>query len=130
MKESAHKVKHDLLLNFLSRKAFLHKQPFFLYFAMTSPHTPINPSKRFLDKSGVSKYADFLMKTDFSIGRIVRAIDNLGMAENTLVIFTADNRTSPMCNFEALEQKNVHLREHWQGHKADSPAHYPRHTHL
>ena len=95
------------------------EQPFFLYFAMTSPHTPINPSKRFQGKSSVSKYADFLMETDWSVGRIVRAIDDLGLAENTLVIFTADNGTSPKCNFEGLEQKNVHLRDHWRGHKAD-----------
>ena len=94
-------------------------KPFFLYFAMTSPHTPINPSERFQGKSGVSKYADFLMETDWSVGRLMAALDDHGLAENTLVIFTADNGTSPKCNFEGLEQKNVHLREHWRGHKAD-----------
>ena len=95
------------------------EQPFFLYFAMTSPHTPINPSQQFQGKSGVSKYADFLMETDWSVGRIIRAIDDLGLAPNTLVIFAADNGTSPKCDFEGLEKKNVHLREHWRGHKAD-----------
>jgi len=60
---------------------------------MTSPHTPINPSKRFLGQSGISKYADFLMETDWSVGQIVRAIDDLGLSENTLIIFTADNGT-------------------------------------
>ena len=94
-------------------------KPFFLYFAMTSPHTPINPSERFQGKSGVSKYADFLMETDWSVGRLMAALDDQGLAENTLVIFTGDNGTSPKCDFEGLEQKNVHLREHWRGHKAD-----------
>jgi len=94
-------------------------KPFFLYFAMTSPHTPINPSEKFKGKSGVSKYADFLMETDWSVGQVMRAIDDAEVAENTLLIFAADNGTSPKCDFEGLEQKNVHLREHWRGHKAD-----------
>jgi arylsulfatase A-like enzyme len=96
-----------------------HDRPFFLYFAMTSPHTPINPSERFQGKSGVSKYADFLMETDWSVGRLMAVLEDQGLAENTLVIFTADNGTSPKCDFEGLEQKNVYLREHWRGHKAD-----------
>ena len=95
------------------------EKPFFLYFAMTSPHTPINPSARFQGASGVSKYADYLMETDWSIGQLLNAIDDAALAENTLVIFAADNGTSPKCDFEGLEQKNVHLREHWRGHKAD-----------
>ena len=95
------------------------KQPFFLYFAMTSPHTPINPSPPFQGKSGVSKYADFIMETDWCVGQIMCALDQRGLSENTLLIFTADNGTSPKCNFGELEQKNVHLREHWRGHKAD-----------
>lgn len=95
------------------------KQPFFLYFAMTSPHTPINPSPQFQGKSGVSKYADFIMETDWCVGQIMQALDQHKLSNNTLLIFTADNGTSPKCNFGELEQKNVHLREHWRGHKAD-----------
>jgi arylsulfatase A-like enzyme len=93
--------------------------PFFLYFPMTSPHTPINPSKRFKGKSGISKYADFLMETDFSAGQVVEALDRHGLSENTLVIFTTDNGTSPKCKFDELEQKGAHLRENWRGMKAD-----------
>ncbi|MHC4560515.1 MAG: sulfatase-like hydrolase/transferase [Planctomycetota bacterium] len=94
-------------------------RPFFLYFAMTSPHTPINPSERFRGKSGVSKYADFIMETDWSVGQVVDAVDKNGLSDNTLVIFTADNGTSPKCRFDELEQKGVRIREHWRGHKAD-----------
>jgi len=86
---------------------------------MTSPHTPINPSERFKGKSGISKYADFLMETDFSVGQVVKALDKHGLSENTLVIFTTDNGTSPKCKFDELEQKGTHLRENWRGHKAD-----------
>ncbi len=95
------------------------KQPFFLYFAMTSPHTPINPSPPFQGKSGVSKYADFIIETDWCVGQIMGALERQGLSDNTLLIFAADNGTSPKCKFDELEEKNVHLREHWRGHKAD-----------
>jgi arylsulfatase A-like enzyme len=95
------------------------ERPFFLYFAMTSPHTPINPSKRFRGKSGISKYADFLMETDWSVGQVVDALEKNRVSDNTLVIFTADNGTSPKCKFAELEQKGVRIRENWRGHKAD-----------
>ena len=105
-------------VDYIADKAKENK-PFFLYFPMTSPHTPINPSKRFKGKSGISKYADFLMETDFSAGQVIQALDRHGLSENTLVIFTTDNGTSPKCKFDELEQKGAHLRENWRGHKAD-----------
>ena len=95
------------------------EEPFFLFFSMTSPHTPISPAERFQGKSGVSRYADFLMETDWAVGRVLAALDEHGLAEDTLVIFTADNGTSPKCRFEELAGSGVDLRAHWRGHKAD-----------
>jgi arylsulfatase A-like enzyme len=94
-------------------------KPFFLYFPMTTPHTPINPSPPFQGKSGISKYADLLIETDYSVGQVIKALDRHGLSDNTLVIFTTDNGTSPKCNFDELEQKGVHLQENWRGMKAD-----------
>lgn len=94
-------------------------EPFFLYFPMTSPHTPISPSETFLGQSGVSKYADFILETDWSVGQLLRALDQFGVAEDTLVIFTSDNGTSPKCSFETLAKGGVDLRGTWRGHKAD-----------
>jgi len=96
------------------------KEPFFLYFPMTSPHTPIAPSKDFLGKSGVSPYADMLIETDWCVGQVLKALDESGVAEDTLVIFTADNGTSPKCDFDGLREKNVDLQNHWRGMKADA----------
>ena len=62
--------------------------PFFLYFAMTSPHEPVAPSKQFAGKSGIAPIADFLMETDWSAGQVIQAIDEAGIADNTIVIFT------------------------------------------
>ena len=96
------------------------KEPFFLYFPMTSPHTPIAPSKAFQGKSGISPYADYIMETDWCVGQIMKALDDNNVADNTLLIFTTDNGTSPVCNFSELLEKNVKLQNHWRGMKADA----------
>ena len=67
------------------------KQPFFLYFSLTSPHYPVVPAPEFIGKSGAGAYGDFVHQTDWSIGQVLDALQRSGAAENTLVIFTSDN---------------------------------------
>lgn len=95
-------------------------RPFFLYFPMPSPHTPIAPHKDFQGKSGVSEYADFLIQSDFAVGEIMRALNETGQADNTIVIFTCDNGTSPKANFKELDAAGIHLNVNWRGWKADA----------
>lgn len=95
------------------------KAPFFLFFPMTTPHTPISPSKPFQGQSGISPYADLLMETDWCVGQVLNALQENGVANNTLVIFTADNGTSPKCFFDELREKDTDLQFHWRGMKAD-----------
>ena len=66
-------------------------QPFFLYYAMTTPHNPIVPNQEFVGKSRAGAYGDFVVELDHHIGRLLRQLEELGIAENTLVIFTSDN---------------------------------------
>ena len=66
-------------------------EPFFLYFPFTSPHAPIVPTKEFVGKSQANGYGDFMVQTDDTVGRVLKALQDGGFAENTLVIFTADN---------------------------------------
>jgi arylsulfatase A len=96
------------------------KDPYFLFFTLTSPHTPIAPSKKFQGASGINRYADFLMETDWCVGQVLDAIEKSGQADNTLVIFTADNGTSPKCDFNDLLSKGANLQNHWKGMKADA----------
>lgn len=94
-------------------------QPFFLYFSMTSPHEPIVPSKQFQGKSGIAPIADFVMETDWSAGQVIKAIDEAGLAENTIVIFTADNGHSHYTGWEKLIDAGHLPSGPYRGHKGD-----------
>jgi len=65
--------------------------PFFVYFPMTSPHTPVAPADEFRGKSGAGVYGDFVHQTDWSVGQLLDAVRRSGKANDTLVIFTSDN---------------------------------------
>lgn len=66
-------------------------KPFFLYFALTAPHTPWLPAKDFEGRSGAGYYGDFVSQVDAVVGRVLDAIEEKGLAGNTLVLFTSDN---------------------------------------
>ena len=75
---------------------FMRKQtragkPFFAYVPMTAMHFPTLPHPDFAGKSGHGEYADMLVQTDAYVGEMLAAIDKLGIAKNTIVVFTADN---------------------------------------
>jgi len=73
-------------------KAQANKEnPFFLYFAYPSPHAPIIPNDQFDGKSKAGPYGDFVYETDNSIGKLLKALEQSGQADDTLIIFSADN---------------------------------------
>ncbi len=65
--------------------------PFFLYLAHSMPHIPLFRSKRFVGKSARGYYGDVIQEIDWSVGRLLRALREGGLAEKTLVVFTSDN---------------------------------------
>jgi arylsulfatase A-like enzyme len=81
------------------------KKPFFVYVPLNSPHTPIVPSEKFIGKSGLSAHGDFTMEMDHEIGRLMSALDKLNITDNTLVVFTSDNGTSPGSKLEPMQAK-------------------------
>lgn len=69
-----------------------HSQdPFFLYFAHRNTHGPIIPNERFRGTSGIGSYGDFVLELDWSVGRILDTLDEHGLTDETLVLFSSDN---------------------------------------
>ena len=80
----------DRAINFMERSVKDDK-PFFLYLPYTSTHFPTMPHPDFKGKSGNGPWADLLMQIDSYLGELQDKVDELGIAENTIFIFTADN---------------------------------------
>ena len=69
-----------------------HKDhPFFLYMGTQDVHVPRIPHPRFAGRSGMGDRGDVILQLDWTIGEVMRTLDSLGIAENTLLIFTSDN---------------------------------------
>ncbi len=66
-------------------------EPFFLYLALTAPHTPWLPAPEFRGRSGAGLYGDFVAQVDDTVGRILDAIDRNGLRDDTLIFFSSDN---------------------------------------
>lgn len=66
-------------------------KPFFLFLSHNMPHVPLFRSSAFEGHSKAGIYGDVIEEIDWSVGKIVEALHNMGVAENTLVIFTSDN---------------------------------------
>ena len=66
-------------------------KPLFIYFALTAPHTPLVPSEKFVGKSEVGVYGDFIMEIDDLVGKVNAALVEEGMDRNTILIFSSDN---------------------------------------
>lgn len=105
-------------VGFIERNAKSDK-PFFLYFPLNAPHTPIVPTEQWKGKSGINVYADFTMQVDWTVGQVLKALDDQGIAENTLIVFTTDNGCSPAAKIPELEAAGHDQNYIFRGHKAD-----------
>lgn len=66
-------------------------QPFFLYVAHAMPHVPLFVSEKFRGKSEQGMYGDVIMEIDWCVGEIIQALEETGVSNKTLVIYTSDN---------------------------------------
>ncbi|HET7361829.1 MAG TPA: arylsulfatase [Salinimicrobium sp.] len=86
-------------------------EPFFLYYATTNIHHPYTPAPRFIGSSEAGRYGDFIHELDWIVGEVMATLEEEGVADNTLLIFTSDN--GPMLN-----QGGQHA---WElGHRANA----------
>jgi arylsulfatase len=77
-------------IDFMKRQAAAGK-PFFVYLPYTATHFPALPHPDFAGKTGNGSWADLLMQIDSYTGELLDTIDGLGIAKNTIFVFTADN---------------------------------------
>ncbi len=80
---------------FLNRAQSLVTQnkdrPFFLYYAFHQPHVPRIPSRRFVGSTGLGPRGDVIAEMDWCVGKFLKRLDDLGIRENSIVIFSSDN---------------------------------------
>ena len=65
--------------------------PFFLYLATPHIHHPFTPAERFVGSTPIGRYGDFLAELDWLVGEVLGELDDQGLRDDTLVIFTSDN---------------------------------------
>ncbi len=86
------------------------KNSFFLYYALQQPHVPRTPNERFVGKSGLGPRGDSIMEADWCVGQLLDYLDELKIAEDTIVIFSSDN--GPVLDDgykdEAVEKNGTH----------------------
>ena len=82
-------------------------RPFFVYLPHTMLHAPLGVSEEFRGSSGWSIYGDAIQELDHQVGRIMDALENLGLADNTIVVYASDNGRGPGRN----SQQPIHGRK-------------------
>ncbi|GAA3615263.1 arylsulfatase [Flavivirga amylovorans] len=112
--ESAKWTDTDMADNFLKRTqeyVKTHKdKPFFLYYAMQQPHVPRTPHPRFVGTSGLGPRGDVIVEADWCVGEFIKTLEEEGILDNTLIIFSSDN--GPVLNDgyndDAVEKIKTH----------------------
>ena len=109
----------DWAVEYVNERANSQDQPFFLYLAYNAPHFPIEPPTEWLNKvkermpkidAKRAKAIAFVEHLDHGIGRVLAALEQTGMADNTVVVFTADNGGS---------LQHAQNNDPWRGGKQD-----------
>ena len=81
-------------IDFMTRQVEADR-PFFAYVPYTQTHMPVHPSEEFRGSTGNGDFADVLAQTDAYVGRLLDAVERLGIADDTIFVFTSDNGPDP-----------------------------------
>ncbi len=112
--EKAKWVDEDMADTFLGKAKQYVKQhknePFFLYYALQQPHVPRTPNKRFVGSTELGPRGDVIVEADWCIGEFIKTLQDEGILENTLIIFSSDN--GPVINDGYYDDAVEKLGEH------------------
>ncbi|NNM85034.1 MAG: arylsulfatase [Phycisphaerales bacterium] len=106
--------------NFIVRHAH-DSHPFFLYYAMPAPHTPIAVAPAYKGKSPLPfAYLDYCIETDAMVGKVLATLKKEGLADKTIVVFTSDNGFAPYVDpTHYLERHGDYPSYIFRGFKSD-----------
>jgi len=114
----------DLFVDHAERFVREHRQlqperPFFLYLALGAPHHGNDVPARWKGKSGDGIRGDRIQWADENVGRVLALLDDLGVADNTIVVFTSDNGPT---HHKIIPGRNPEHRPNgpWRGFKTDA----------
>jgi arylsulfatase A len=118
---------HEVLETFYTEaEAFIERQnkgkPFFLFLALTAPHTPTSPGVNWRGRSQLGVYGDFVMEVDHSVERVMKALKARGLDQNTLVLFSSDHGPAPYAG-------NILTATPAQIKKMEAMGHFPSGPH-
>ncbi|WP_439184269.1 sulfatase family protein [Carboxylicivirga taeanensis] len=132
--KSALWVDEDMADTFLLKaKQFVSQNkenPFFLFYALHQPHVPRVPNQRFAGKSGMGPRGDAILEADWCISEFLKTLDEQGLSDNTLVIFSSDN--GPVLDDGYQDQAEELLGEHtpWGQFRGGKYSLYDAGTHI
>lgn len=114
---------HEVLETFYTEaESFIEQQtteqPFFLFLALTAPHTPTSPGVKWQGKSKLGVYGDFVMEVDHSVERVTDALKAKGLNDNTLILFSSDHGPAPYAG-------NILKATPAQIHQLEEKGHFP-----
>jgi len=115
---------YEVLPKFISQgKKFVDvhandKNPFFLYLPLAAPHSPWVPKPNYEGSSGAGQYGDFVQMVDDQVGDFLKSLEETGVSDNTIVIFTSDN--GPFWKPDFIERFDHKAASIYRGMKADA----------
>lgn len=94
-------------------------RPFFLFHSMQAVHLPSFPAKQFQGKTSAGPHGDFIYEMDWIVGQLLQTLDELGLTENTLVVFASDNGPETISVVSMRRDYQHDGARPWRGVKRD-----------
>ena len=95
-------------------------RPFFLFHSCQAVHLPSFPADRFKGTTSAGPHGDFIAELDFVVGELMRTLDDLGLSENTLIVFTSDNGPEVPTVLNMRKDHDHDGARPWRGMKRDN----------
>ena len=94
-------------------------KPFFLFHSMQAVHLPSLPAEQFKGKTKYGPHGDFIFEMDWIVGELLKTLDRLGVADNTLVLFASDNGPEVYTTLNMIKDCKHNGAKPWRGMKRD-----------